>query len=670
MSLSLAEKIIQEHIVKEACPDLVFQKGQKIKAGTPIALHIDQTLTQDATGTLVYLELEAINPDKLATDLSVSYIDHNTLQTDYKNHDDHLFLQTVAQKYGVVFSRAGNGICHQVHLERFSRPGATLLGSDSHTPTAGAAGMIAIGAGGLDVATAMAGGAFHLTMPKIINVHLTGKLRPGVSAKDVILEVLKRQTVKGGLGCIYEYTGAGVKNLSLTQRATITNMGAELGATTSVFATDENTKHFFDLQNRMQDFKEIKADENAIYDKTIEIDMGCLEPLAACPHSPDNVKAISQLKDIKVSQVAIGSCTNSSLEDLAKVAAVLRGKKVSPFVEAAIAPGSRSVLRQAMKAGIMEDIVKSGFRVLESACGPCIGMGFAPNTQGVSLRTFNRNFKGRSGTKDANLYLVSPETAAASAIAGYITSATNVTSLQQEWHDYIKNNLHLQDIKDIAQDTNLFIFPKTKQKDNTIQVIKGPNIKEFPQGVPIKDSLVLKVLLKAGDNVSTDDIMPAGTKVLPLRSNIPEISKFAFWRLDSNFYENCQKQNFCDSVVIGGQNYGQGSSREHAALAPMYLGVKVILSKSFARIHHANLINYGIIPMTFANESDYDLVANGDSLAIDNIIKTLETSQEFKVVVTGQNGKKQITCKTNLAPRDIQILKAGSLILYTKNGGL
>lgn len=675
MALTLAEKVIQSHIVQEACSSTKFVKGEPIERGKDIAIKIDQTLTQDATGTMAYLQFETIGIPRVKTEVSVSYIDHNTLQTDFRNMDDHRYLQSIAQKYGLWFSRAGNGICHQVHLERFGKPGKTLLGSDSHTPTGGGLGMIAIGAGGLDVAVAMGGGAFHLSMPKVFGVNLTGSLRDGVSAKDIILEVLRRETVKGGVGAVYEYYGSGVSSLSVPQRATITNMGAELGATFSIFPSDETTKRFLASMGREQDWSEMKADNNAVYDKVIDIDLSKLTPLAAQPHSPDAVAPISEIKGIKVNQVAIGSCTNSSLDDLARVAAIVKGKHIAPGVEAGIAPGSRTTLLMAEKAGILGELIRAGFRILESACGPCIGMGFAPNSEGVSLRTFNRNFKGRSGTPDAGVYLVSPETAAAAAVTGVITDPSELSTVY-----YTKQGESLLDGKtasltkdaviSFAQDDGMLISPLDEKDAASVEIIRGPNIKPCPSSPGMKNSMENPVLLKAGDNVTTDDIMPAGAKVLPLRSNIPEISKFTFERIDTEFYTKAishQKNGGEGCFVVGGENYGQGSSREHAALAPMYLGVRAVIVKSFARIHKANLINYGIIPITFKNASDYDLIEQGDILKIDNIDAALKTGDNFSITIT-RSGQK-IEGLNGLDERSRTILQNGGLAVYTRKGG-
>ena len=673
MALTLAEKLLQAHIVPEACPDTKFTKGEKIERGCDIAIKIDQTLTQDATGTMTYLQFETIGIPRVKTELSVSYVDHNTLQTDFKNMDDHRYLQSIAAKYGLYYSRPGNGICHQVHLECFGKPGKTLLGSDSHTPTGGGIGMIAIGAGGLDVAVAMGGGAFHLAMPKIFGVKLTGKLKKGVSAKDIILEVLRRETVKGGVGAIYEYFGEGVETLTVPQRATITNMGAELGATTSVFPSDEKTKKFLESMGRGNDWSEQKADEGAEYDKIIEINLDELGSMAAQPHSPDAVATVKSLAGKPVTQVVIGSCTNSSLDDLESVAAVVKGKHIAPGVEAGIAPGSRTTLLMASKAGILGDLIEAGFRILESACGPCIGQGFAPNSEGVTLRTFNRNFKGRSGTADANVYLVSPETAAAAAITGIFTEPENLnyedpayaTGVRVSMLDGQDSRLTSKDVVEAATNTGMLIAPLPQNEAEKVEILRGPNIKPCPSCPEYQPSLKLPVMLKTGDNVSTDDIMPAGAKVLPLRSNIPEISKFTLTRLDETFYDRCAATNFSGCFVVGGDNYGQGSSREHAALGPMYLGVRAIITKSFARIHKANLINYGIIPITFVNPADYDIINQDDVLEITNIEEALDTGCEFNIVVNG----KTIKGTNDLAQRSRNILKQGGLAAYTRNGG-
>lgn len=673
MALTLAEKILQAHIVPEACSDTKFVKGEPIERGADIAIKIDQTLTQDATGTMTYLQFETIGIPRVKTELSVSYVDHNTLQTDFKNMDDHRYLQSIAAKYGLYFSRSGNGICHQVHLECFGKPGKTLLGSDSHTPTGGGIGMIAIGAGGLDVAVAMGGGAFHLAMPKIFGVKLTGKLRKGVGAKDIILEVLRRETVKGGTLAVYEYFGEGVETLTVPQRATITNMGAELGATCSIFPSDAKTKKFLESMGRGSDWTEQKADEGAKYDKLIEINLDELGALAACPHNPDVINTIASLAGKKVTQVVIGSCTNSSLDDLESVAAIVKGKHIAPGVEAGIAPGSRTTILMASKAGILETLFEAGFRILESACGPCIGQGFAPNSEGVTLRTFNRNFKGRSGTADANVYLVSPETAAAAAITGVFTEAEKLDYVDPAYVDGVRvsmldgkdSRLSSEDVLAAAQNRGMMIAPLPLEEAQKVEILRGPNIKPCPKCRDYEPKLSLPVRLKAGDNVSTDDIMPAGAKVLPLRSNIPEISKFTLTRLDETFYTRSEAENFANCIVVGGENYGQGSSREHAALGPMYLGVRAILTKSFARIHKANLINYGIIPMNFVNPADYDIINQGDVLELTNIEEALNTGCEFEIKCNG----KIIKATNDLAARSREILKQGGLAAYTRNGG-
>ena len=673
MPLTLTEKILQAHIVPSACPDTKFTPGERIERGADIAIKIDQTLTQDATGTMTYLQFETIGIPRVKTEVSVSYVDHNTLQTDFKNMDDHRYLQSIAAKYGLYFSRPGNGICHQVHLEHFGKPGKTLLGSDSHTPTGGGIGMIAIGAGGLDVAVAMGGGAFHLAMPKVFGVQLTGKLRKGVSAKDIILEVLRRETVKGGVGAVYEYFGSGVETLTVPQRATITNMGAELGATCSVFPSDQKTKTFLSSMGRPKDWTKQCADIGAEYDKIIQIDLGKLGAMAAQPHSPDAVTTVKKLAGIKVTQVVIGSCTNSSLDDLETVAAIVKGKHIAPGVEAGIAPGSRTVLMMADKAGILGTLIEAGFRILESACGPCIGMGFAPNSEGVSLRTFNRNFKGRSGTADANVYLVSPETAAASAVTGTFTEAEKLTYTDKEYVRGIRISmldgkdarLSPSAVRSAGKDSGMIIEPLTPAAGQKVEIVRGPNIKPCPPCPSPAENLNLPVLLKAGDNVSTDDIMPAGTKVLPFRSNIPEISKFTFSRLDETFYARAEAAKFSGCFVVGGENYGQGSSREHAALGPMYLGVRAVITKSFARIHKANLVNYGIIPITFVNPADYDIIKQGDTLELHNITASLKNGTEFLITVNG----KTVKGVNDLSNRSRAILLCGGLASYTRKGG-
>jgi len=592
MGKTLAYKILENHLVEG-----------NLTPGEEITIKIDQTLTQDSTGTMVYLQLEAMEVEGVKTELSVAYIDHNTLQSGFENADDHEFIKSVARRHGVLFSKPGNGICHQLHLENYGKPGKTLLGSDSHTPTGGGLGMIAIGAGGLDVAVAMAKGTYSLTAPKVIKVELKGSLKPWVSAKDVILYVLQQLTVKGGVGKIVEYTGEGVKSLSVTDRATITNMGAELGATTSVFPSDENTKAYLEAEGRGEDFTPLAADPDAIYDEELIVDLDQLTPLAAMPHSPDNVDSIKNIGEIKVDQVAIGSCTNSSYTDLMKVAAILKGKKVHPDVSLVISPGSSKILAKMAQNGALADIINSGARIIENACGPCIGMGQSPKSGAVSLRTFNRNFKGRSGTLDADVYLVSPETAAISAIKGVLT-------------DGMASGESLPDIPmvDFTPNDNFVVYPEGCNKSNT-DVAMGPNIKPFPRNTALPENVEAKVVLHAGDNITTDDIMPSDSRLLPYRSNIPHLSNYCFEKIDGGFSERCKAAGKC--AIIGGENYGQGSSREHAALAPLYLGVKFVVAKSFARIHRSNLINSGILPLVFVNPADYDDFEIGDELVIE-----------------------------------------------------
>ncbi len=640
MRLSLTNKILKEHIVKG-----------ELKAGEEIAVKIDRTLTQDATGTMAYLQFEAIGVPKVRTDLSISFIDHNTLQTGFENADDHKFLQTVAGKYGILYSKAGNGICHQVNLERFSVPGKTLLGSDSHTPTAGGAGMIAIGAGGLDVAVAMGGGAFYMSVPKVVLVKLSGKLSGWVSAKDVILELLRRLTVKGGIGKVFEYGGEGVKTLSVPERAVITNMGAELGATTSIFPSDEKTLEFLKAEGRIDDYAPLAADEDAVYDEVIEIDLSSIEPLAAKPHMPDQVAKVSELKDIRVDQVAIGSCTNSSYVDLMTVANVLKGKKVHPDVSLVISPGSKQVYEMIAKNGALADLIASGARILESTCGPCIGMGQAPRSGAVSLRTFNRNFEGRSGTKDAKIYLVSVQTAAASALTGYIADPRTMGK---------PLDIKMPEKFDI--DDSMILHPSTNPDE--VEIYRGPNIKPLPIQKKLSESLSGKVLLKVGDNITTDHIMPAGSKILPLRSNIPAISKYVFESVDATFSERALKEK--GGFIIGGENYGQGSSREHAALAPMYLGVKAVIAKSFARIHFANLVNFGILPLTFGNPSDYDKIGQGDEFYAPGILKELGERKPITFINKTRNNE-EYKFKYNLTDRQVKIIKEGGLLNETKN---
>ncbi|ADQ07839.1 aconitate hydratase [Caldicellulosiruptor hydrothermalis 108] len=642
MGLTVAQKIIKQHLVK----------GEMIP-GKEIAIRIDQTLTQDSTGTMAYLQFEAMGIDRVKTKRSVAYIDHNTLQTGPENADDHLYIQTVAKKYGIYFSKPGNGICHQVHLERFAVPGQTLLGSDSHTPTAGGIGMLAIGAGGLDVAVAMGGGEYYLIMPKIVKVNLKGKLQPWVSAKDIILELLRRLTVKGGVGKIFEYTGEGVKTLSIPERATITNMGAELGATTSIFPSDEVTYEFLKAQGREADFVEILPDPDAQYDEEIEIDLSSLVPLAACPHSPDNVVPVSELKGIKVDQVAIGSCTNSSYKDLMKVAKILEGKTIAEHVSLVISPGSKQVLSMLAQNGALASMVAAGARILECACGPCIGMGQAPRTNGISLRTFNRNFEGRSGTPSAQVYLVSPETAAASAITGYLTDPRT-----------LGDEPKVEMPKSFLVNDNLIVPPA--ENPHEVEVIRGPNIKPFPQGKPLPDVVVGKVLIKLGDNITTDHIMPSNAKLLPYRSNIPYLSDYCLTPCDPDFPKRARENG--GGFIVGGVNYGQGSSREHAALVPLYLGIKGVLAKSFARIHMANLINNGIIPMVFENPSDYDTIEEMDELKIENAREQIEKSD----VLIIENVTKGLKYKMilNLTDRQRQMILHGGLLNLTKAMGV
>ena len=641
MGKTIAQKIIEAHLL-----------SGDMTPGSEVALRIDQTLTQDATGTMAYLALEGMNIPRVKTDLSIAYVDHNTLQCGFENADDHQYLQTVAAKYGVRFSRPGNGICHQVHLERFGKPGKTLIGSDSHTPTAGGLGMLAFGAGGMDVAAAMGGGAYYITMPKMFRVNLTGKLQPGVTAKDISLEILRILSVKGGVGAIIEWGGPGVETLTVPERATITNMGAELGATTSVFPADEVTKAFLTAQGRGEDYTPVFPDADATYDRVIDIDLSALTPKIACPHSPDNVKSVSELKEIRVDQVCIGSCTNSSLADLLKVAAILKGKKIAPHVSLSISPGSRQVLTMLSKCGALEDILASGARLLECACGPCIGMGFSPNSGGVSLRTFNRNFLGRSGTRDGQVYLVSPETAAASALTGYITDPTTLETMPQ---------ITMPDCFTLDDSGVLMPLPEKEAKDAV--VLRGPNIKEFPVGKSMEKSITGTIVLKVGDNITTDHIMPAGAKILPYRSNIPFLSKFCFEVCDPAFPERAKQTE--NGMILGGDNYGQGSSREHAALVPMYLGVRCVIAKSFARIHVANLINAGILPLTLVNSEDYDILAQGDKLSMEQIHEGMKNGQLIAMA-----GQKEIPLRCDLTERQRSILLAGGLLRYIGEGGL
>ena len=623
-----------------------------MKVGEEIGLRIDQTLTQDATGTMAYLQLEAMEIDRVKTELSVAYIDHNTLQSGFENADDHRYIQTVAKKHGLRFSRPGNGICHQVHLERFGVPGKTLIGSDSHTPTAGGIGMLGMGAGGLDVAVAMGGGAYYITMPKVIKVNLVGALSDYVGAKDIILEVLRLLGVKGGVGAVIEYAGEGVKTLSVPQRATITNMGAELGATSSIFPSDEETYKFLKAQKREADYTPLAPDADAVYDAEYTIDLAALKPLAACPHSPDNVKAVSELDGMKIDQVCIGSCTNSSLADLLTVAAMLKGKTVHPDVSLSISPGSKQVYTMLAECGALADLIAAGARILECACGPCIGMGFSPKSKGVSLRTFNRNFLARSGTADASVYLVSPETAAASAVAGVFTDPTKLGTAPK---------ISLPELFTIND--NLIELPASAEEAGSVVVERGPNIKPIPKGVAPAENLECELILKVGDNITTDHIMPAGAKILPYRSNVPKLSEFCFTVCDKDFPERAKTKG--GGIILGGQNYGQGSSREHAALVPLYLGIKAVIAKSFARIHMANLINFGIVPMTLENESDYDKISEGDEIAILGFKEAIEKGD--KAYLTLKKSGEKLALNLSLSDRQREILLAGGTLNYTKN---
>ncbi len=641
MGLTLTEKILKAHIVD----------GELIK-GTEIGLRIDQTLTQDATGTMAYLEYEAMGVPRVKTELSVAYIDHNTLQNGFENADDHRFIGSVTKKHGIRFSRPGNGICHQVHLERFGIPGKTLIGSDSHTPTGGGIGMLAMGAGGLDVAVAMGGGAYYITCPKVVRVNLTGKLSPWVAAKDVILEVLRRMSVKGGVGKVIEYCGEGVKTLSVPERATITNMGAELGATTSIFPSDEVTREFLTAQGRGEVWTPLAADPDAVYDEELTIDLSQLVPMAACPHSPDNVKTVAEIGPMKIDQVCIGSCTNSSLLDMLKVAYILKGKTVHPDVSLSIAPGSKQVLQMLAQNGALADMIAAGARILESACGPCIGMGQSPNSHGISLRTFNRNFEGRSGTRDGQIYLVSPELAAASALTGVLTDPRTLGEMPD-----------FQLPKTFTVNDNMIELPAPEAEMDKVEILRGPNIKPFPQTSPLADSIDVPCSLKVGDNITTDHIMPAGAKILPLRSNIPAISEHCFTVCDPAFPTRAKELG--KSIIVGGANYGQGSSREHAALAPLYLGVKAVLVKSFARIHRANLINAGILPLTFANEADYDKIDQGDELELANVRKAIEAG-ESQLTLRDKTKGIDIPVLCELSGRTKDIVLAGGLLDYTR----
>ena len=642
MGLTIAQKIIKDHLV-----------SGDMTVGSEVALRIDQTLTQDATGTMAYLEFESMGIPRVRTEKSVAYIDHNTLQSGFENADDHRYIQSVAKKHGLYFSRPGNGICHQVHLERFGKPGKTLIGSDSHTPTGGGIGMLAFGAGGLDVAVAMGGGAYYITMPKMYKVELTGKLRDFVTAKDVSLEILRILSVKGGVGAIIEWGGEGIKTLSVPERATITNMGTELGATTSIFPSDEITKAFLEAEGRGEDWKPLASDPDAEYDAVIKIDLSTLKPLIACPHSPDNVVTVESLKGTKVDQVCIGSCTNSSLLDMLKVAALLKGRVIDPTVSLSISPGSKQVLAMLADCGALTDIISAGARLLECACGPCIGMGFSPNSAGVSLRTFNRNFEGRSGTKDGKVYLVSPETAVAAALTGEITDPRLLGKMPE--------------IKMPAAfriDDSAVIPPADEETAKTLEVLRGPNIKKFPDTFPQENTLTAPLILKVGDNITTGHIMPAGAKILPYRSNIPHLSQFCFAVCDETFPERAKAAG--RSVIVGGSNYGQGSSREHAALVPLYLGVRAVVAKSFARIHVANLINVGILPLTFKNPEDYDKLKMNDTLTFSDVHSGMDKGViMMKDETTGESF--ELSC--SFTERQKDILKAGGLLAYTKEQG-
>ncbi|WP_273323101.1 aconitate hydratase [Vallitalea guaymasensis] len=638
MGLNLTQKIIKDHLLE----------GEMIP-GSEIGIKIDQTLTQDSTGTMAYLQLEAMEIDKVKTKRSVAYIDHNMLQQGFENADDHKYIQTVAHKHGVYFSRPGNGICHQVHLERFGVPGETLLGSDSHTPTGGGIGMLAIGAGGLDVAVAMGGGTYYITMPKVVNVKLTGKLKPFVTAKDIILEVLRVMTVKGGVGKVIEYTGEGVSTLSVPERATITNMGAELGATTSVFQSDDVTLSFLKAQDREELWKELKADEDAAYDETININLDELEPLVAMPHSPDNVEKISNIKDLKVCQVCIGSCTNSSYLDMMKVSKILKGKTVHPDVSLVIAPGSKQVLNMLAANGALADMIAAGARILESGCGPCIGMGQAPATDAVTLRTFNRNFKGRCGTVSAGAYLLSPEAAAVSALSGELTDPTTCTT---DINVAMPDKFYIND--------NMVVPPA--EDGSKVEVVKGPNIKPFPLNEELKDDVEGKVLIIVEDNITTDHIMPSNAKLLPFRSNIPHLANYCLTPCDEEFPKRAKANG--GGMIVGGDNYGQGSSREHAALVPLYLGIKAVLAKSFARIHKANLINSGILPLTFINMADYDTISLDDDLSMDNVLESVKTG---KVIVHNKTKKLDYEMNIELSDKELKMIIAGGKINFIKN---
>jgi len=642
MGLTIAQKIIKEHLV-----------SGEMKPGEEISIKIDQTLTQDATGTMAYLEFETMGVPRVRTEKSVAYIDHNTLQSGFENADDHRFIQSMAKKYGLYFSRPGNGICHQVHLERFGIPGKTLIGSDSHTPTGGGIGMLAIGAGGLDVAVAMGGGAYYITMPKMIKVNLTGSLKPYVTAKDISLEILRILTVKGGVGAIIEWGGDGIKTLSVPERATITNMGAELGATTSIFPSDEITRAFLKQEGREEDYVPLSSDPDCNYDKVIDINLSKLKPMIACPHSPDNVVTVDSISGTKVDQVCIGSCTNSSLYDMLKVAAMLKGQTINPDVSLSISPGSKQVLSMLADCGALTDIIASGARVLECACGPCIGMGFSPNSNGVSLRTFNRNFEGRSGTKNAGVYLVSPETAVAAALNGVITDPAAMDAMPEIT---IPEKFRIDDSAVLA--------PAPVEDADKVEILRGPNIKPFPDSKAQENTLKAHVSLKVGDNITTDHIMPAGAKILPYRSNIPHLSQFCFEVCDTAFPERAKAMG--QSIIVGGVNYGQGSSREHAALVPLYLGVRAVVSKSFARIHMANLINSGIMPLTFENPDDYEKIGQEDEIEIREVFRGMD---EGKMILKNLTTGDEISLLCSFTERQKNMLKAGGLLKYVGLGG-
>ena len=641
MGLTIAQKIIKAHML-----------SGEMTPGADVGLRIDQTLTQDATGTMAYLEFEAMGVPRVKTERSVAYIDHNTLQTGFENADDHRYIQTVAKKHGIYFSRPGNGICHQVHLERFGIPGKTLIGSDSHTPTGGGIGMLAFGAGGLDVAVAMGGGEYHITMPTMTKIVLTGALSPWVSAKDIILEVLRRMSVKGGVGKIIEYGGPGIRTLTVPERATITNMGTELGATTSIFPSDDITLEFLKAQGREADWQALASDEDAVYDEVIEIDLSALEPLAACPHSPDAVKPVSALSDIKVDQVCIGSCTNSSYLDLMRVASILKGKTVHPTVSLSIAPGSKQVYNMLAKNGALADIIASGARVLECACGPCIGMGQSPNSGGVSLRTFNRNFEGRSGTADGQVYLVSPETAAASALTGMFTDPRTLGAWEK-----------IEMPQSFLINDNMIVEPAPDYLSETVEVLRGPNIKPFPVSGPLPESITTKAILKVGDNITTDHIMPAGAKILPYRSNIPYLSNFCFAVCDKTFPDRCKAEG--GGIIIGGSNYGQGSSREHAALVPLYLGIKAVVAKSYARIHCANLANAGILALRFKDEADYDRIDQMDVLSLPDIRSAIQN--KTPIILRDETKGIEMEVVPMMTDRERAMVVEGGLLNYTKS---